>query len=541
MSYPFVDVFTEVSVLLLLSALIGAAALRLKQPLIVAFIATGVLVGPSALDWVRARDEVDLLARLGIALLLFLVGMKLDLRIIRTMGPVALSAGLGQVLFTSVFGFLIALGLGLETVPALYVAVALTFSSTIIIVKLLSDKREVDQLHGRIAIGFLIVQDIVVVLVMIGLTALGEAQNNIGLEALGVLLKGALFLVFIGLCIRYVLTPLLRRLAHSSELLMLFSIAWAVSMGALGVHLGLSKEVGAFVGGVALGSTPYREAVGARLVSLRDFLLIFFFIDLGAGLNLSTLADQVAPALVFSVFVLVGNPLIVMIILGYMGYRKRTSFKAGLTVAQISEFSLILAALGLRQGHIDNDTMGLITLVGLITISASTYLILYSDQIYHRLQPLLGVFERRITYRDQDDESGEAGGYDIVLFGLGSFGQMMARQFSQQGLTVLAIDADPSAESATEDLPFTVAYGDAESPEYVAHLPLGDARFVVSSIRDVPLNLALLVGLRDSDYKGETVVLVNDLADQDVLLDAGATRVIAPHRNAATAAVKEIL
>ena len=153
----FNDVFTEIAVLLLMSAVIGAIAVRLRQPLIVAFIVVGILVGPSALGWVSANDQVDLLAKLGIALLLFVVGLKLDLNIIRTMGLVALATGMGQVIFTSVVGYFIALALGMSPVAALYVAVALTFSSTIIIVKLLSDKREVDALHGRIAIGFLLV------------------------------------------------------------------------------------------------------------------------------------------------------------------------------------------------------------------------------------------------------------------------------------------------------------------------------------------------------------------------------------------------
>ena len=355
MTPVFSDVFTEIAVLLLVAAVIGAIGVRLRQPLIVAFIVVGILVGPSALGWVSADDQVDLLAKLGIALLLFVVGLKLDLRIIRTMGPVALAAGLGQVIFTSVVGYFIAIALGLPPVTALYVAVALTFSSTIIIVKLLSDKREGDALHGRIAIGFLIVQDIVVVLVMIGLTALSEADDAAGLvwEAIEVLLKGGLFIATIGLLMRYVLTPLLHQLARSPELLVLFAIAWAVALGAAGVYLGFSKEVGAFLAGVSLASTPYREAIGARLVSLRDFLLLFFFIDLGAGLELATLGAQVVPAIVLSLFVLIGNPLIVMIILGLMGYRKRTGFLAGLTVAQISEFSLILGALGLSLGHID--------------------------------------------------------------------------------------------------------------------------------------------------------------------------------------------
>ncbi|MCP5441234.1 MAG: cation:proton antiporter, partial [Chromatiaceae bacterium] len=398
----FDSVFAQVALILGLAATGGALAQLLRQPLIVAFIAIGILLGPSAFGVVAHSTEIELFARLGIALLLFVVGLKLDLHVIRTVGPVALASGLGQVVFTSGIGYLIALLLGMSHVTAVYVAVALTFSSTIIIVKLLSDKREVDALHGRIAVGFLIVQDIVVVLVMIGLTAFGQAEGdtNLGWAALQILLKGAAMLLAVALLMRYVLPGLLRRLAHSSELLMLFAIAWAVLGAVMGDILGFSREVGAFLAGVSIASTPYREQVAARLVSLRDFLLLFFFIELGATLDLSMLGAQLSASVVFSLFVLIGNPLIVMIIMGYMGYRKRTGFLAGLTVAQISEFSLILAALGLSLGHLGQDTVGLITLVGLITISASTYMILYSHTLYEWLAPWLSVFERKVPHRE---------------------------------------------------------------------------------------------------------------------------------------------
>ncbi|MEL7047170.1 MAG: cation:proton antiporter, partial [Pseudomonadota bacterium] len=270
-----------------MASLVGFFARSLRQPLIVSFIAVGILLGPSALGIVVPSSEIELFARLGIALLLFIVGLKLDLHIIRSVGPVALATGLGQVTFTTVIGFALARALGMSALVALYVAVALTFSSTIIIVKLLSDKREVDMLHGRIAIGFLIVQDIVVVLVMIGLNAFSgtESGATLGREALEILIEGAGMLLVVYLMMRFVLPWLLPRLAHSSELLLLFSIALAVLGGAAADGLGFSKEVGAFLAGVSLASTPYREQIAARLVTLRDFLLLFFFIELGATID----------------------------------------------------------------------------------------------------------------------------------------------------------------------------------------------------------------------------------------------------------------
>nr|WP_223807715.1 cation:proton antiporter [Pseudanabaena sp. UWO311] len=331
--------FYETAFVLLISAIVGAIGLWLRQPLIVAFIAVGILVGPSAFGWVIMSEQMELLAELGIALLLFVVGLKLDLRLIQSMGTVALATGLGQVAFTTIVGFLISVLLGVAPIKAGYIAVALTFSSTIIIVKLLSDKREIDSLYGRIALGVLIVQDLVVVLVMIGLSALGgEANLSPGITLLQLVLKVGLLLLGVGGMMAFVLPKLLKHLARSQELLLIFAIAWAVTLSALTEILGFSSEVGAFLAGISLASTRYRDAIGSRLVGIRDFLLLFFFVNLGAHLDLHLLGAQIVPALVLSLFVLIGKPIIVMAIMGYMGYRKRTSLLSGLSVAQISDF-----------------------------------------------------------------------------------------------------------------------------------------------------------------------------------------------------------
>lgn len=537
------SVFAQIGMILGLAVLGGVLAQQLRQPLIVAFIGVGILLGPSGFSLVEQRTEIELFARLGIALLLFVVGLKLDLHIIRSVGPVALASGLGQVLFTSALGYVIALGLGMSSVTALYVAVALTFSSTIIIVKLLSDKREVDSLHGRIAVGFLIVQDIVVVLVMIGLTAYGQADGdvNMGWEALKVLLTGAAMLSGVALLMRYVLPGLLHRLAHSSELLMLFAIAWAVVGAMVGDALGFSKEVGAFLAGVSIASTPYREQVASRLVSLRDFLLLFFFIELGATLNLGTLGAQLGASALLSLFVLIGNPLIVMAIMGYMGYRKRTGFLAGLTVAQISEFSLILAAMGLALGHLQQETVGLITLVGLITISVSTYMILYSHAIYERLAPWLSIFERQVPHRELGNQADANKTVDVLLIGLGRYGAALASDLRQRGCRLLAVDFDPTTVEQHARSHYQVCYGDAEDPEFVATLPLQQASWVVSTIRDPMVNRMLLHGLRQQGFAGKVAIAVSHHRDARRFEKEGVDLVLVPYADAAREAAIRVM
>ncbi|NKN33998.1 cation:proton antiporter [Marichromatium bheemlicum] len=536
------DLFLQMGLILGVAAIAGALARGLRQPLIVAFIAVGILLGPTGFGLVAHSSEIELFARLGIALLLFVVGLKLDLHIIRTVGPVALASGLGQVLFTSAVGYVIARLLGLEPVAALYVAVALTFSSTIIIVKLLSDKREVDALHGRIAVGFLIVQDIVVVLVMIALTAVGQAGADIhpGREALTILLKGAAMLATVAVLMRYVLPWLLHRLARSTELLMLFAIAWAVLGALAGDALGFSREVGAFLAGVSIASTRYREQIAARLVTLRDFLLLFFFIELGATLELGLIGDQLGAAALLSLFVLIGNPLIVMVIMGYMGYRKRTGFLAGLTVAQISEFSLILAALGLSLGHLGAETLGLITLVGLVTISVSTYLILYSHPLYERLAPYLVCFERRVPHREIDQELTDNEAPEILLFGLGRFGAAMADGLRERGRQVLAVDFDPDVVRRQTRAGYRVHYGDIEDPELIATLPLSQARWVVSTVRERAINRLLLHGLRQQGYRGRVALSTASEADAQWFAQQGADLVFIPYTDAARSAAQRL-
>ena len=539
----FSSLFKEFALLLAIAVAVGFIGQLLRQPLIVAFIAAGILIGPPVLGLVEHNLAMELLAEFGIALLLFVVGLKLDLHLIRTLGPVALATGLGQITFTSLLVYLLCSLLGLAPIHALYIAAAMSFSSTIIIVKLLSDKREIDSLHGRIAIGFLIVQDLMVVLVMILITALAAAdqERHFTLEVVNVLLRGGALLLSVVLLMRYVLPWLLPRMARSAELLVLFSIALAVSMAAISDLIGFSKEVGAFLGGIALASTPYRDAVGSRLVSVRDFLLLFFFLSLGSQLNVQELGQQVPLAVILSLFVLIGNPMIVMAIMGFMGFRRRTGFMSGLAVAQISEFSLIMAALGLSSGHINSDVVGLITLVALITIACSTYMILYAQPIYDRLSTVLKIFERRLTDREVQLSLASAGKKtDVIVFGLGRYGSQVAQGLAREGYRVMGVDQDPALLKSSPDEGVEIRFGDAEDPELLAGLPLNEAQWVVSTLPDQTLNLILINGLQAEGYPGQIAVTTHHIGARQHLESGGCHMVLLPFNYAADQTVQQL-
>jgi Kef-type K+ transport system membrane component KefB len=549
MEFLTASVFGEIAALLIIAAVVGLIGTMLRQPLVVSFIAVGLLVGPSALGIVRSSEQIELLSHLGIAVLLFLVGIKLDVQLVRSLGAVSLLTGLGQVLFTSVIGFAIGLGLGFNTVESLYIAVALTFSSTIIIVKLLSDKREIDSLHGQIALGFLIVQDLVVVLAMIVLSAIGiGAAADTGIFGVALTLGAGLALLGVVMVfIRFFADPITERLARAPELLMIFAIGQAAIVAAVSDVIGLGKELGGLLAGISLASTPYREMIAARLAPLRDFLLLFFFIALGVALDLSHLGGHLVASAVFSAFVLIGNPLIVLAIMGAMGYRKRTGFLAGLTVAQISEFSLIFVAMGVALGHIQNDALGLVTLVGLITIAVSTYMITYSHQLYRICEPLLGVFERKHSLRHAPDAADRLGQYDVILFGLGRFGSAIAERLRRGGKRVLGVDFNPLAIRQARAAGIDAEYGDASDPEFLTALSLRNAAWVVAALPVHQTGLSyedlrrtIIQSVRATGFSGRIAVVSHNEADSQALRAAGADVILEPFQDAADRALERI-
>jgi Kef-type K+ transport system membrane component KefB len=266
-------------------------------------------------------------------------------------------------------------------VTSLYVGIALAFSSTVIVLKLLSDKGDLDKLYVKLSIGSLLLQDLIAIILLFAIPFVTGSQGS-GVELVKTLGLAFAVGIFVFLFVHFVVRHLHVYLTKSHELLFLFANAWGMGIAALFAGIGLSLEGGALIAGVALSTLPSRHEISARLAPLRDFFIVAFFILLGTRMVVSDFNAILIPALILSVFVLIGNPLLQLIVMGTLGYKKKTSFQTGTMAAQISEFSLILVALGVSLGQVSKEVLSMVTLVGLITIFISSYLILYSDKIY---------------------------------------------------------------------------------------------------------------------------------------------------------------
>ena len=531
--------FVSVALILALAVAAGAIAKLLRQPVVVSFIIVGILAGPTAFNLVEGAEEIRLFAKFGIAILLFLVGLKLDFHMIRSTGKVALVAGLSQVAFTAAVGFGIAMLFGFEATTAFYIAVALTFSSTIIIIKLIGDKRELDTLYGRIAVGILIVQDILVVAAMVVIVTIGNpGEGSVVTDLVVTLASSAVFLGVVAFASKFVLEKVLDWISKSPELTLLFGVAWAIVLAAISILIGLSMEIGAFVAGVSLASTAYRESLGARMVSLRDVMLLFFFIELGASLTFADALGQLWPAIVLSVFVLVGKPLIVFAIMGWMGYRSITSFRTGVALAQISEFSLILIALGYSLGQVDSAVLSLVTLVAVFTITVSSYLILYTDKLFPLMQAFMHLFERGKA--SAVDEESQSLSFDAIVIGSGRFGTEVISGLIFSGSSVLAVDLDPDALARARELGAETLFGDVGDPDFAKMLPIHQTGTLICTAPDRSTNTLLLESLKSLDYGGDLYLTALDNQTAEMFAKEDRVTTIRPLKMAANRIVKQL-
>ncbi len=520
------DIFIDLSLVIALGTGIALVMRLLKQPLIIGHIITGLVVGPTLLNLVTDSEALTVFSDMGIALLLFLVGLGLNPKVIKEVGRVAVFTGVGQVLVTTSVGFLIvsALKPDLTTTATLYVAIGLAFSSTIIILKLLSDKKEQTRLHGKIATGFLLVQDILATFALLYVSA----NSNGGLNSNDFILlatKGAMAISALYLTVTHILPRVKNVIASSQELLFLFAISWGLGIGAMFKVAGFSLEVGALAAGIALANFSFAQEAGARLKPLRDFFIVLFFVTLGSQLDLSNIMSVLPVALVLSAFVVIGNPIIVMSIMGLLGYTKKTSFKTSLAVAQISEFSLVLMLLANKSGQISNETLSLMTVVGLITIAVSSYIILYDEKLYTLFEKHLSLFEKKKT----KNEKQKASDNEMLLFGYRRGGTEFVKVFKKMKKRYAVVDYDPHVIDTLEHAHIPYIYGDMTDIELLEEAGIGHVKLIVSVATDFESNKFLINTALHMNPKCVIICHADNVQQATELYELGAGYVMLPH------------
>lgn len=454
----------NVGLVVVVATVLSFVARFLRQPLILAYIVSGIILGEAFFSQQDFRQLIDVFSQLGVAFLLFLVGLSLEPRALRQFGGVSFLIGISQIVVTTVFGFFISVFFGFNFVEALYIGLALTFSSTIIVVKYFSDKKELSSLSGRISVGAMLVQDFFSIAVILLAASVTVSSFNPVEVASGFLFKAVVFFVaaiFLG---KLVAQSFFRFASRSQELLFLSSISWCLLLAGFAQFLGFSIEVGAFIAGVLVASFPYSFEIASKLKNLRDFFLVLFFVALGTGLAVASIEKIFFLAILLSVFVIVVQPLILLPIMFRLGYRAKTAFIVALSMAQISEFSIIFVALGLRLSHISQEVVSLVTLVAVITMSAGTLLLYNGDRLFEKYFRFMSRFEKKSSSLDFSGLQKETG---VVFLGFGETAKNVYRQVEKKSESVFLVDFDPSNVQSLEKKGFKVLFADAQDPEVI--------------------------------------------------------------------------
>ena len=519
------DVFTQLSIVIVVAAVIAYIVRFFKQPLLIGYILAGIVVGPSLLHLIDDKHAFETFSELGIALLLFIIGLELSVSVIKKLGkPVFLTAA-ALLASIATLGYLVGAAFQFLPVESLLVGLALFFSSTIIIAKVLSDKKEISRLNGQIAIGIILLDDIVATFALLFVAAAGSGSALGPVDIMLLLLKGAVVIAVLAFLSTKVLPRIAKSVAKSQELLFLSALAWGFGVATAVNLIGFSIEIGALFAGVALAHLPYAHQIGARLKPLRDFFVILFFISLGENLQLASIAGAIIPAIILSVIVLVLKPLIVMTSLGLLGYTRRTSFKTGVNLSQISEFSIILIVLAASAGLVRGEIASIITLVALITIIVSTYLMQYDNKLYQKLERHLNLFERSGAV----DKKHEIKDYPLVLFGFKNGGHQYLKTFRSLKKRFVVVDYDPEVIEDLHRANINYLYGDATDPELLAEINMESVKMIVNTIGDHDVNVSLARYVRRRNDHAVIVCYSTTYNEAAELYKLGVSYVMLPH------------
>ena len=516
----------DVGIIIIAATIIALLISIIKQPPIPAYIIAGIILGPLGLSLISDIEFIHLISEVGVAFLLFLVGLEINLKRLKYVGLVS-SIGAGiQVFLTYVITFFISLKLGFTTFESMVIGLVLAFSSTMVVIKLLSDKEELDTLNGRIALGILLVQDIIVILV---LSLMSPVASIFSSNAVFLSIFRGVVLFLIALVIsKVLLPPLFRFAAKSKEILFLLSISVLFFFAFLVKSLNFSIAIGGFVAGLTLASFPYNLDIIGRVRPLKDFFSTVFFVSLGMQLTLIS-SSMIKPALIFLAIIIIIKPLIIFLTTLLFGFGRRIAFLTGTELAQLSEFSLIIVALPFVTSNISREIFSTIILLTIITMGATPYLIKHDEKLYLSLARVLKIFDKLPVKKQKLEYMKRGINYNVALIGCHRMGSIFLKALQSKKNKVLVIDNNPDVIRRLIKMRVSCMYGDLTNSEILERIKLNKIRTIISTVPNEEDNEFLLDYVKSKNSNIIIILTANHLHQAKELYNRGADYVILPH------------
>jgi Kef-type K+ transport system membrane component KefB/Trk K+ transport system NAD-binding subunit len=516
----------DLGLIIVAATLLAHIMMVLRQPLIPAYVLAGILIGPLGLQLITNTAVIRTLSELGIAFLLFIVGLELDLRKLRDVGLTATGIGVGSAIIVFAIGGWLAYYMGFSSVEAMYIGLALTFSSTMIVVKILSDKNELETLHGRIILGILLIQDVLAIMAMSILTTFDHLS---AITIANSIIWGiGLFSIAI-VCSRYIIPTIFKAISKSHELMFLTALSLFFLFAKMSEMSGFSVAIGAFIAGIATATFPYNLEVVGKVRSLRDFFAIVFFVSLGMEISLSNPSALIFGQLVFFVIILVVKPLVMMVLTSLMGYGRRVSFLTGVSLFQVSEFALIMAMQGLIMKHISPEVFSIIASTAVVSITLTSYAIKYDNQIYRLVAERLLVFEKFSSVDKALQQAVvEPDSTHTVVCGSHRMGYAIIKALEKTGKQYIVVDFNPERVKTLIREGIPCIYGDIGDIEVIDKLHLKKADMVISTVVDDEDSMLLISEVKSHNRKTPVIVTAESVKEALELYDYGADYVIVP-------------
>lgn len=526
------EVFLQFGVVLGLGTVLGYLAHLAKLPLIVAYLFVGVLVSLFGGFDLAHSETFTVFSEIGIAFVLFFIGMEMDVKELKSLGKPILIGALGQIFISMALGFLIAVGLGFPQTESILLGIGLAFSSTIVVVKLLLEKKELNSLYGKLSIGILLLEDLVAIILLMGMTVSSSALN-VGVQSampfVALFFKGLLLLFLTFGLSKYVLRRVFQAVAASTELLFLTALAWCFAFVSLTILLGFSVVIGAFLAGVALASSPFYYEIQGKVKPLRDFFVMTFFVYLGSQVKFGEVVGVLPLIGALVAYALIVKPVIYMALLGMFGFRKHTIYQTAINLSQISEFSLIVMVVGLKLGLVSSAGVTALALATVVSILLSSVLISNGRRLYGKVGKLVEMFvhDKYVHLIEAKEGHTDLEGH-VVVIGAHRMGGEVIRYLKRNTIPFVVLDFNPRVVKNLVNEKIHALYGDVGDPEVLEFLNLEKASLVVSTAPDFDDNSILLTEKRKRKLGAFVVTRAATIADAKRLYDEGADYVVLP-------------